>query len=131
MQPRNDLIEAQRRGMTLVELIAAATVLGAVGAALAPLLMQVHDARVLLAQQDCAWRELRHLAESFPDQLPETLELSPLIVEQLPDVRLSVIRPPAPPLQRVDLSLSWINPHGERTQPCVLSFWTLEELPER
>lgn len=126
-QPRRSTTtgeNSQRRGTSLVELIAAMSLLAVVGAVLVPLLGQLALVRQDLSQQELAIRELRNLAEQARvSPQPAGLLLAPSVQERLqqPELGIRTVLEPDGRLERVTLSLSWVNQSGQRTSPLELS----------
>lgn len=128
----------QRGGFTMLEVIAAASLISMALAAIAPLF--VRHARLVAEsrRERIALEELANQAEQLAvvagGDLAEhlaTLAVSPAVQDHLPGARLQASRGEASPLgEPIVLSLTWNSP-GRHDHPLALVTWLPFSPPER
>lgn len=120
---------ASRSGFTLVELSAAAGLLGTVFLVTLPLLKHVRTSRDASHQQFIAQQEAANIMERLAidpssEAIDESLSVSPEATTHLPDADVSVTRQSTENgLQRVTVTLSWTNEADEPAVPVTLTAW--------
>jgi competence protein ComGC len=118
-----------RGGVTLIEMIAACTLLSALVLVMVPLLSRLAEVRADVRDREYAVRQLRNLLEQHP--LHDGLDESPLDAEpfsRLEEPRVEMqIDPQEDGSRRVTVSVSWLNSAGQRVQPLALSDWKMGE----
>ena len=126
----------KRRGMMLLEVMVAGTLLATLLAICVQLLSAAADQRRAADQRQCATEELANLIERIAAKpwgdLTEDLateeqeKLSPSAENQLPGAELKieiVLEPDDPDAKRITASLRWQNRNGQYIAPLTLTTW--------
>ena len=120
---------ASRPGFTLIELAAAAGLLGTVFLVTLPLIKRVRTSREASHQQLIAQQEAANIMERVAinptsETLEEGVEISPEAASSLSDASVTITRQPAEDgLQQVTITLSWVDETGEPVLPVQLTAW--------
>ncbi|MCA9075145.1 MAG: hypothetical protein KDA93_08935 [Planctomycetaceae bacterium] len=118
-----------RSGFTLVELAAAAGLLGTVLLVTIPIVKHVRTSRDAAGQQFLAQQETANIMERLAidpsaNKTDETINISPEVANLLPDAEVTITRQLGEDgLQQITVLLSWANEAGERSLPVTLTAW--------
>jgi len=138
---RMGLKRTPRQAFTLMEMIAAATLLAALMTVCVPMLGAIAAHRRAASQRQCAIQEaanaMEHLAaadwESLKVGASPAAQLSPEARRALPDGSLTVeiASPPQEPgAKRITITVRWEDPAGRRLAPLRLVAWRHQIRPE-
>jgi prepilin-type N-terminal cleavage/methylation domain-containing protein len=127
----------RRRGMTLLELVVAAALLGTVMVVCLQMLAATTHQRKIAAQRHMALLEVENAMErlaarpwkELPAHLPP-VQLSPSVRGRLQDAELKVevITSATEPLaKRIAVSLRWKDDSGQFTKPVTIVTWRWKE----
>lgn len=130
--PASSRLSDRRAGAFMVELVVGAVLLGIFLSSVGPMFRWIHESkrtndRHLLAMEELA-TQMEQLAALPPSQITDEKLQSVLLTEStrtlIPDAKLTATRQPdGERLQRVTLSLAWVNDAGMAVEPKRLTAW--------
>ena len=120
-----------RRGTTLIEMGAALALLGTVLALLVPVLSRTTGLREQVDRREVALTTVANLLERatlVPQPTPETLQpIADQLAEEsaltAPQWKIVVSPEQAPPMNRVEVSLSWQGSHAVRSEVSLVRWY--------
>lgn len=131
-RPATSRLSGRRSGAFMVELVVGAVLLGIFLSSVGPMFRWIHESkrtsdRHLLAMEELA-AQMEQLAALPPSQITDeklqSLSLTESTRTLIPDAKLTVTRQlDGDRLQRVTLSLAWVNDAGMDVEPKRLTAW--------
>lgn len=131
-RPARSRLSDRRSGAFMVELVVGAVLLGIFLSSVGPMFRWIHEAKRtsdchLLAMEELA-TQMEQLAALPPSQITDeklhSLSLTESTQTMIPDAKLTATRQPdGDSLQRVTLSLAWVNDAGMAVEPKRLTAW--------
>ena len=131
-RPATSRLSGRRSGAFMVELVVGAVLLGIFLSSVGPMFRWIHEAkrtsdRHLLAMEELA-TQMEQLAALPPSQITDeklqSLSLTESTHTLIPDAKLTATRQPDDDrLQRVTMSLAWVNDAGLAVEPKRLTAW--------
>ena len=131
-RPATSRLSDRRSGAFMVELVVGAVLLGIFLSSVGPMFHWIHEAkrtsdRHLLAMEELA-TQMEQLAALPPSQITaaklQSLSLTESTQTLIPDAKLTATRQSDDDrLQRVTLSLAWVNDAGMAVEPKRLTAW--------
>lgn len=131
-RPASLRLSGRRSGAFMAELVVGAVLLGIFLSSVGPMFRWIHESkrtsdRHLLAMEELA-AQMEQLAALPPSQITDeklqSLSLTESTRTLIPDAKLTATRQPdGDRLQRVTLSLAWVNDAGMDVEPKRLTAW--------
>ena len=131
-RPASSRLSDHRSGAFMVEVVVGAVLLGVFLSSVGPMFRWIHESkrtsdRHLLAMQELA-TQMEQLAALPPSQITDeklqSLSLTDATSTLVPDAKLTATRQPDKDrLQRITLSLAWVNDAGMSVEPKRLTAW--------
>ncbi|MFT5322544.1 MAG: hypothetical protein ACI8P0_000379 [Planctomycetaceae bacterium] len=131
-RPASSRLSNHRSGAFMVEVVVGAVLLGIFLSSVGPMFRWIHESkrtsdRHLLAMEELS-TQMEQLAALPPSQITndklQSLTLNESTLSLIPDAKLTTtLEPDNDRLQRVTLSLAWVNDAGMDVEPKRLTAW--------